>query len=818
MRRCRNCLAFTTESYVICRAYTNEGSSITLASGHNPMIWVTIEEAQGVAREERHFQLCQQIWEFLMRNGYINFGCLQVPQAPVNGHESRNIIVVGAGIAGLAAARQLRALLSAFHQKLKHRYEVTLVEGRPRIGGRVYSHTLATGTKTPGERVDLGAQIVTGFSGGNPLTILLQRQLVYPYRSLIHAKNNQIYGLDGHVLDVDQDLRVEGLFNLLLDVAAHHGHSGVGIEDVSKGIVKKIDANMDAQLQRKGEVADKLLGVSKVLTPAKESATESHPLDELRRLGYRVFGDQQMLEFERSKSLGVTMMNILEGLCKSATICEDDRTVLQWHWANMEYACGTNLDNLSLEHWDQDDGNEFRGHHAIMVGGYSKLARGLALAPEALSIRVGTIVQKVTPLGVVTSTGETISADKIVITVPLGVLKANVIEFSPPLPVWKLEAIENLGYGLLNKVVLVYEKQFWAKNIDLIGSIPAGADQLNSAEDRGRFYMFWDCTSPGGGRPVLVALMAGDAAYLCETTQSQSLVSDATAVLQSIHQDRQVPAPIEHIVTKWGQDPFSRGSYSFIGRNGTGKDYESMAKSVEDRWYFAGEATCRTHPATVHGAYLSGLAAAKDVIESIIGEQSIPTDKPLVPAKSQPGTQATSPKDNRKRKADTQDDAVEDDSKQQISRLEDLQKARLTKEKDDLGKLIAGKLGAPPERPKRSNANPFLVFQKDQWHKCRIMADELQKKRQNNPDARATKNQIRACLGQTWRDTTDEDKQKWLNMVNERRKNYDVDLMAWQVENTRWQQASLRLQEEFDRERPKYITREESELLQSQRL
>lgn len=42
-------------------------------------------------------------------------------------------------------------------------------------------------------------------------------------------------------------------------------------------------------------------------------------------------------------------------------------------------------------------------------------------------------------------------ADAVVVTVPLGVLKAGTISFHPPLPEWKTQAINNLGFGLLNK-------------------------------------------------------------------------------------------------------------------------------------------------------------------------------------------------------------------------------------------------------------------------------------------------------------------------------------------------------------------------------
>lgn len=40
-----------------------------------------------------------------------------------------------------------------------------------------------------------------------------------------------------------------------------------------------------------------------------------------------------------------------------------DRQVLDWHFANLEFANATPLNNLSLKHWDQDDDFEFTGSH-----------------------------------------------------------------------------------------------------------------------------------------------------------------------------------------------------------------------------------------------------------------------------------------------------------------------------------------------------------------------------------------------------------------------------------------------------------------------
>ena len=71
-----------------------------------------------------------------------------------------------------------------------------------------------------------------------------------------------------------------------------------------------------------------------------------------------------------------------------------------------------------------------------------------------------------------------------------------------------------------------------------------------------------------------------------------------------------VPAPDATLITRWGRDRFAGGSYSHLRPGATGADLDALAAPVDDRLYFAGEATHRHHPATVHGAYLSGLAAA----------------------------------------------------------------------------------------------------------------------------------------------------------------------------------------------------------------
>lgn len=75
-----------------------------------------------------------------------------------------------------------------------------------------------------------------------------------------------------------------------------------------------------------------------------------------------------------------------------------------------------------------------------------------------------------------------------------------------------------------------------------------------------------------------------------------------------------VPEPIQTVCTRWGSDPFCFGSYSNVAVGASGDDYDILAESVGDgRLFFAGEATTRRYPATMHGAFLSGLREAANM-------------------------------------------------------------------------------------------------------------------------------------------------------------------------------------------------------------
>lgn len=72
--------------------------------------------------------------------------------------------------------------------------------------------------------------------------------------------------------------------------------------------------------------------------------------------------------------------------------------------------------------------------------------------------------------------------------------------------------------------------------------------------------------------------------------------------------------PIQTVCTKLGGDPFSLGSYSSVAVGASGDVYDILEESVGDgRLFFAGEATTRRYPATMHGAFVSGLKESSNM-------------------------------------------------------------------------------------------------------------------------------------------------------------------------------------------------------------
>ncbi|KAG9589963.1 hypothetical protein KCU86_g8664, partial [Aureobasidium melanogenum] len=201
--------------------YLNIRNGILRLWVRNPLVSVSKEEAAGCAKDIRFFDLAHTSYWWLVRNGYINFGCVEVPHAGVLSAKrksipkQRTVVVVGAGMAGLSCARQLEGLFAQLGDHWTDVGElppkVVVLEGRNRVGGRVYSHplreqvpdSLPNGLRNTAE---MGAQIITGFNHGNPLNAIVRGQLALRY----HLMWDEItmYDSDGLAVNHERDMMV----------------------------------------------------------------------------------------------------------------------------------------------------------------------------------------------------------------------------------------------------------------------------------------------------------------------------------------------------------------------------------------------------------------------------------------------------------------------------------------------------------------------------------------------------------------------------------------------------------------------------------
>jgi hypothetical protein len=339
--------------------------------------------------------------------------------------------------------------------------------------------------------------------------------------------------------------------------------------------------------------------------------------------------------------------------------------------------------------------------------------------------------------------------------------------------------------------VLVYDQPFWEPDRDMFGLLneaerTASLAQTDYAARRGRFYLFWNCIKTSG-RPVLVALMAGNAAHDTEVSTDESLVEEVTGRLAKMFAPKHVPLPSETIVTRWKQDPFARGSYSYVGPRTQAGDYDVMAKPCGPI-HFAGEATCGTHPATVHGAYLSGLRAAAEIVDSLIGPLEVPS--PLVEKKVKAERPLATPSAEIKPKPLVS--STTQDNRGGRQSLNDDYEANITA-------AILAEIGERPLRPSRPGVNPFLLYTKDHWHSCKAECDSARRAATGDANAKASKTEIRTALGQMWRNAKLEVKQPYLDQTQSAREQNVVLMAEYNERAAEWDRNAARIRAEYVR-------------------
>ena len=438
-----------------------------------------------------------------------------------------DIIIVGAGAAGLAAAIELKST----------NLTSLIVEARNRIGGRVYTDH-ETFKPAP---VDLGA-------------------------SWIHC-----YGPDNVLYDYHQSFDVDQNKNQTVrkDIVLDYDGRPFETEEISQA------KTIYSEIYRQLELYD-------------EKHTEDQSMEQVIQS-----------EYERLLPTNGPVKRLVD-----------------LHISGGEQAEASNITHLSAKHWDNGGGSEC--DHWV-TNGYGSLIEHIA-KKHNLPIRLNTLVTQINTtdpdrIAVTISNGSSsiLYCRRIIITIPLGCLKRETVLFEPPLPDWKREAINKMGFGLMNKLILQFSNHFWDPDV---------RDILYACKERRGRFRYIICIPPPEN--ILIFLVTGKFAFELEQLTDAQTLEQIMKFLRQIFPKQTIPDPIKYKFTRWAQDPLAYGAYSNFAVHSGPHTIEQLAKETSNgRVQWAGEhaniddGTEDWTFACVHSAFQSGQRAAKAIRDQL---------------------------------------------------------------------------------------------------------------------------------------------------------------------------------------------------------
>jgi polyamine oxidase len=341
------------------------------------------------------------------------------------------VAVVGAGIAGLAAADHLQV----------QGFRVVVLEARDRLGGRIStSHDF-------GVPVELGALWLLGVNG-NPLTRVADH--LSATRVVTDPSRTVVYGTGGAALP------------------------------------PTATAQLDASYRSAISAAD---------------ATRTHLSGDVT-LGTALTGTRT---FRSADPAGLALLDY----AVSTEIAQRR---------------GADVDQLSLLGWDE--GHPYSGANVVFRDGYDQIvvhaARDLDVRRK---VEVRDVASDDTGVTITTTAQPPLHADHAVVTVPLGVLQAGAVTFTPALPDTKAQAIASLGSGLVDHVALRFPRVFWDPRAELIGHVDPHPGRWSQ----------WLNLAASTGQPILLGLNSGSYAQALEGQSDDAVVADALDVLRGIY-------------------------------------------------------------------------------------------------------------------------------------------------------------------------------------------------------------------------------------------------------------------------------------------
>lgn len=269
-----------------------------------------------------------------------------------------------------------------------------------------------------------------------------------------------------------------------------------------------------------------VLPLPSITNTGRETRTEQGDIVEVPAIGAEAV--DAALQWAATQPHDVSVAEALEGSgAKKLSTDTGETGVSDADW--LEYAVTTGIETdtgasaEAVSAWYTSADGESSENDQIVLGGYSTLVEDAATDLDLLASSVVTRIAYSLERGVSLrlATGESLSVDRVIVTVPLGVLQTQSIEFTPPLPFSHRGAIAALGMGVLDKVWLRFEEPFWATDASLWSTVGADSD-----------FTEWVNLEPLTGEAVLMGVVAAESAARLAEVGDDEFVAAALRSLE----------------------------------------------------------------------------------------------------------------------------------------------------------------------------------------------------------------------------------------------------------------------------------------------
>jgi len=271
-----------------------------------------------------------------------------------------------------------------------------------------------------------------------------------------------------------------------------------------------------------------------------------------------------------------------------------------------------------LNEWNHEDEN---AQHRIS-GGYTAMIKFLenTCRNAGNDVLLNTVAHTVTwregAVKVITTDNTIYEAEKLIIALPLGVLQApkdtdGAVTFNPPLPKQE-NAVNNIGFGAIIKILLEFDSIFWESNI-----IEANLSTMGFLFTNEEIPTFW--TQAPAHSSLLTGWLGGPPAYDKKDLSPEAILELTLTSLSNIFKIDTKTLKSKLVawqVGNWTADPYTRGSYAY-DKVKSPEARKVLQHPVNDTIYFAGE---YLYDGPAMGTVEAALTSGKSVAEMVLKE------------------------------------------------------------------------------------------------------------------------------------------------------------------------------------------------------